>query len=457
MLKYIFILIFFTRFSTVFFQPLPEDYFQYNIQKLHYDAGLNWNSLTAFGPIRLKKEHDNDELKRDSLPKIKGRLGFTLDNNSYWVQGNTYCNYKNYFGYFYPGYKNKKLKFDSHYIEEEYINNERHRSGLGYESNWVLIQISRGNENWGAGNDIQLALSQNSDYYDYFTLASDYGNIRVKYIYGFLENTGENINRYITARGIEWTNLKSLIIALSETVIYSGQNRFFDIGYLNPISTHLETELNKRLNILGDNYSNAVWQIHLDFLLNSRIRLSGNYLFDEFVLDPNIELGKEHGKAYSYRLAYTPILSNSNLITLYLAGLYVGTPTFRHGYGMNNFIQNGYPLGWFKGSDGHEISFGLNYSNQENLVTSISAGFFQTGEENLVNRPFDTYADYQKGSFPSGRISTFYYFNSLLRYWLKEYCLFSMGVEFSQNLSADNKVNVILGLQVFNPFNFKIK
>ena len=53
----------------------------------------------------------------------------------------------------------------------------------------------------------------------------------------------ENINRYITARGFEWTNKKSLIIGFSETVIYSGENRQFDIGYFNPISSHLEIEL----------------------------------------------------------------------------------------------------------------------------------------------------------------------------------------------------------------------
>ena len=97
-----------------------------------------------------------------------------------------------------------------------------------------------------------LALSENSGNYDYLLLASDYGKIRVRYIHGFLENVETNINRYITARGFEWTNKKSLIIGFSETVIYSGENRSFDIGYLNPISSHLEIELNNRLNIIGD-------------------------------------------------------------------------------------------------------------------------------------------------------------------------------------------------------------
>ena len=73
----------------------------------------------------------------------------------------------------------------------------------------------------GIWNDIQLALSEKSNTYDYFLLGSDYGNIRVRFIYGFLENVKTNINRYITARGFEWTNKKSLVIGFSETVIYS--------------------------------------------------------------------------------------------------------------------------------------------------------------------------------------------------------------------------------------------
>ena len=104
-------------------------------------------------------------------------------------------------------------------------------------------------------------------------MASDYGKVRVRYIYGFLENVETNINRYITARGFEWTNKRSLIIGFSETVIYSGENRSIDIGYLNPISSHLEIELNNRLNIIGDANSNAVWQIHLDYLIKKNFQI----------------------------------------------------------------------------------------------------------------------------------------------------------------------------------------
>ena len=60
---------------------------------------------------------------------------------------------------------------------------------------------------------------------------------------------------------------------------------------MNPISTHLEVELNERLNITGGENANAIWQLSFDYLFKKRLRISINYLFDEFVIDEE-EKGK---------------------------------------------------------------------------------------------------------------------------------------------------------------------
>ena len=75
----------------------------------------------------------------------------------------------------------------------------------------MLFQIGRGRESWGSMDGMNLALNENSSPYDYFLLGSDYGKVRVKYIHGFLESSNEQVNRYITARGVEWTNRNSII------------------------------------------------------------------------------------------------------------------------------------------------------------------------------------------------------------------------------------------------------
>ena len=107
-------------------------------------------------------------------------------------------------------------------------------SGIAYENDWMILQYGRGRQSWGAGDDIQLALSEKSNSYDYGMLDLDFEKLRVRYFHGYLETDSLANNRYITGRGIEWNNGKYLLIGLSEVIIYSGQNRPIDFAYFNP-------------------------------------------------------------------------------------------------------------------------------------------------------------------------------------------------------------------------------
>ena len=424
------------QFSFVIAQPLPMDQFAYKSKKLIHDSGKDWQSITNFGPLRYGFE---EEGKSQSSPNQANKyvdIMFTIANKFTSINGFGRSRYNDYFyAYFFPEIVNESGENNQPVMRTLVSGNYGSNSGIGFENSWCIFQIGNGKENWGAGNDIQLSLSKHSSSYDYFLLGSDYGKIRVRYIYGFLEKV-ENVNRYITARGLEYTNKKSLVIGLSETVIYSGESRSFDIGYLNPISSHLEIELNNRLNIVGDGNSNAVWQFHLDFLPSKNFRLSLNILYDELVLDPDIQIGKENGKAFSSRLAYSPTISNNYLLTFYCSIIKVGTPTFRHGIGTNNFTQSGRPLGWTGGSDGQEIRMGINYFNYKNLITSFSFGLVKLGEESIIDRVFDPYKDYMKGKFPSGEVEKNHFYRAEISYrWKFNYSI-SFLVQRDHNFSS---------------------
>ena len=441
-----FIVFFLCQSYLIFSQSLPNNHFIYQSTKLLYDAGKNWSNLTNFGPIRFKSKNRNKSNNLSSFNYFNGQISLNAGHQSHILNGHWYFKYRNYYGYFYPIFKkqiNKNYYLSSNTTQ---FNTYDNHSGIGYENSWAVLQIGRGRESWGAGNDIQLALSENSNTYDYFLMGSNYGKIRVRYIHGFLENVKNNINRYITARGFEWTNKKSLVIGFSETVIYSGENRSFDIGYMNPISSHLEVELNNRLNIVGDRNSNAVWQAHLDYLIMKNFRISFNYLIDEFVIDPDIEIGKEHGKAYSFRLAYTPLFSNKHIITIVSSLIYVGTPTFRHGIGTNNFVNSEKPLGWHGGSDGQEFCIGINYFNNNNFKANISTGLLVSGEETILNRVFEPYSDYLKGTFPSGNAKEITYAKTDFIFWWKKDYSISSSLYWS---SERNRIDISLTLPIF--------
>ena len=320
-------------------------------------------------------------------------------------------------------------------------------SGIGFQKDWVNIRIGRGSENWGAGRDINLALNYTSEPYDYFSLSSNYGKMRVNYIHGTLQKTSASakFNRYINVRGFEWNNNKNVNIALSETIIYSGENRPLDPSYLNPISSHLEIELNERSNFKDYDNANAVWQLHFDFLLNDYNRIAFNYLIDEFVFDQDIEIGKEHGAAYSAEISKTKFYKKNNLLSVALSTVFVGTPTFRHGNGQNNFINNYKPLGWQYGSDGREFRAVIELLSRDRYFLRFDLSNVILGEESTLNNPYKEYKDYQSGKFPHGEILRFYTANTVIDY------MFSPRIQFSISLmltSIKNNFDLEAGLGI---------
>ena len=426
-----------------------EESFQYKISRFLNDSGKGWETISHFN----NSNHYKKDTNRLEKPSLKNLFSIRSSNKNISFLYHNYGSFKNFFSYSYLSLGEKGPNFQ---LYKEIDENKKKAtskqyntlfSGIGYKNDWAILQISRGRESWGAGENITLALSENSYPYDYITLGSDYGRLRVKYIHGFLEKTSSGINRFLIGKGIELTNNRSFLLGFSETIIYSGLNRSLDIAYLNPVSSHVETELNNRLQIKGDGNSNAVWQIHLDVLFKEAIRVSMNILIDEFVFDPDMEIGKEHGRALSFRISYKPLKFGDNILIFHSKYIYVGTPTFRHGTGTNNFVHNMFPLGWSKGSDAEEFSLGFNYSNKKSIIFSFNTGSITYGDENILFRPFDPYYDYQKSSFPSGDITKNIFLN------LSTDIIINKDLTFMSilNLSYKNNNKVLLGLNVSLP------
>ena len=53
MILYLITLIFFFHSSIILAQSIPESQFSYQLKRVGYDAGIDWESLTIFTPIRF--------------------------------------------------------------------------------------------------------------------------------------------------------------------------------------------------------------------------------------------------------------------------------------------------------------------------------------------------------------------------------------------------------------------
>jgi len=442
--------------SLVYNQEIPNEFFQFQLQKLNANSGNNWESNSIFGPMRYA--HLNQ--KSDSL-RINARFGSAIFNNRGAIYAYGHFTFKQFFhGYLYPRIVNRPELFRGFSgiprdIERGgFSSGETDLSGISFENDWMIIQFGRGRQSWGAGNDIELGISEKSNSYDYGMLDLDLGKVKVRYFHGYLETDSLSINRYITGRGIEWNNQKNLLIGLSEIIIYSGENRPIDFSYFNPMSTHLEIELNDRQNNSGSDGGNGIWQLSFDYMLMDDIRLSGNYLFDEFTLDQvQKDEGKGTGRAFSFKSAYTPIKTVDSFISCYVSIISVGTNTFKHEDGKNNLVQRNDPLGWHIGSDSMERKIGINWLYQKKIINSLDFGNRNVGENNFINNLYEPYTNYLDGQFPSGDVENINFMSYKLQWWLKPNLSIIGKLKYNSSDKIGNNTEGNIGIDLYYGVN----
>ena len=460
-MKYIkFINLFIIKINIILAQEIPQDFVEYKVNKFFNNAGQNWVRNTTIGSLRFQELEGYNQgsvfLKNDSLSNVVARVGLKSINHdlALYYYGRLIF-HSNFFVYLYPRIVTDSEVFARYSGVERKISRygfrsgETELSGFGYQNNWFLLQIGRGKEDWSAGNNISLGLSNHSPSYDYGLFGLDFGKFRYKYFHGFLESDSTSVNRYISGKGVEYSNNENLIISVSEITVYSGINRAIDVAYLNPISSHLEIELNNRSAQLGTDGGNAIWQIAIDSKIYKKFRLSINFLIDELVLDKEqIDAGKVNGTALSTKLVW-PKRFNDYFFNFYLAYINIGTHTFRHQEGSNNFVQRGFPLGSKLGSDVYDFFIGCEFYNNNNIFSSFEFGKKNTGERSIINNPYEPYENYNKTSFPSGINELQNYFKLNLEYWMSNSVSFSTDLSYLSSEKRQKDLSINFGVNIF--------
>ena len=435
--------------TTLMSQEIPNEFFEFKQDKILNDSGDNWGDLSTFGPLR----HDSDGFKSDSL-MVRSRFGAKFSDKNKVLYAYGHFTFKNYFhGYLYPRIVTNPNSVDRFtgvprdIKRRGFSAGETDLSGITFERDWIMFQFGRGRQSWGAGNNIQLAVSETSPAYDYGMIDLNFSNLRVRYFHGYLESDSSQNNRYINGRGVEYKNNKNFIIGLSEIIIYSGENRNLDYAYLNPISTHLEIELNQRQNLEGNDSGNGVWQISIDYLSPKKNRFSFNYMFDEFILDKSQLIdGKERFNAYSFKIVKNIFKSNSRIVSTYLSRAMIGKNTFRHEDGSNNFVQRNKPLGHFLGSDFEITEIGLSSLINQNLIISIQLGRKKQGNNSILNKPYNSY-NFNYDVSEGREITTF--LRSETQLWYnKKYSIF-LNNEYAFNSSTKPDISLEIGFDIY--------
>ncbi len=455
------IYIFFLFLSVLFAQEVPVEYFLEKKTQFGFDIGENWNLNSSLDPLRYFEFENND--MDSSLIRMNTNFGINIASESYYLFLHNRINFKKHF------YLNAKFRvtnsptditgFTGISREKERLGSfnsgEYEYASIGYQDSWFLLQFGRGRQIWGAGNDIYLTLDKFSPSYDHLLIGLNLKNYKLRYFHGFLESIGHSIpiNRYIVGRGIEHSNTKNLIISLNEIIIYHGENRPIDFSMLNPVGLHTEIEFNNRQNFQG-NKQNAVWQISMDYFCLNRLRLSFNFLIDELTIDEE-ELKKDETNltAFSSRLSYHTFSFKDFKINLSHSIEYVGTYTYKHIYGMNNFVSRGHLLMNQNGSDFIKNKITLECFDLLKTRMNFSYSDIIQGENNIFIDPYSSNENIYELPFPSGKKNKAQSISFLFDYWFNKTTNFNINYEYYLEEHSQKE----LRFTVFYFFPIKVK
>ena len=279
------------------------------------------------------------------------------------------------------------------------------QSIIGYRDKWVNIEYGRTREIWGPMVEDNLVLAGEVPAYERLMAQLSLGRFTMRYFFGFLETcyeNGEYINRYISGRSIQYSNRRNLIIGISEASVLAGVDRPIDLAFLNPLSLHIETDLNDRSTSGEINHNNAIWSLDLDWLPLNNLRFSGTFSIDEIKLDRTEQDKKEPNVlGYFTRLAWTPNRKTIG-ITLIAEWIRLDTYFFQHGYNYANFVDRDQLFGPPIGNDADQISATVRMVFRYPVMAEIEFGRRRWGDNSIINNPYMTFNEVTKGSFPSG-------------------------------------------------------
>lgn len=447
----IFILVFLSRLS--FPQPLPQDQNYSRFTDILLDAGILWEANSIFRPLRiasaisgaaaepvtwarLRNYVVSDQYVADSLnDRARDGLGVRI---LYGMEGRHSAGAGrrfdgpaiapflmmdgrfrgNWYARVYIRATNRAASLD-HYsgvarsIARAGLNSgEIDQSVIGYRNDWATVQFGRTREIWGISGRDNLALAGTAPAWEQFMLEGRYKRLTFRYFVGFLESRPAGAEgtelalRYITGRGLQYSNRCNLVIGLTETAVYAGIDRPVDWGMLNPLALELEVEQNHRGNsAASSSRANAVWTLHFDWLLRPNLRAAGSLLVDEFQLDrSDRDAGRTDLTGYQLHTAWTV---RRRPVGLALVGDFarLGTYTMSHYYPHTVFSTRNTFIGHPLGNDAERIEAGMRMILPWRAVVEAKFGREQRGERSLLVDPYRIYDEIIKGPFPSGLVS----------------------------------------------------
>ena len=385
-------------------------YIEYLIAKglVNFDHPLSQPYKCNILAIELNKIDKNylNQLLIDDINKFNRSLSFNnnflnetkhSDNTfeyDYSLSLNGKYQYKNIVTQY--GYTvNSKYKKDTIFFSgtgklENKKSSRSNTSYLGYNLKNFNLLIGRIGKNFGYINQYSLIKSDNPLPYD--DISFNLFNKKIKYVYtltrledSYSYDSRENLiqynwnKRYLNFHRIELNINKKIKMAISESVLYGGENQNLVPFYINPINIYFLSKMNDRssyeetnANILG------TFEIYYNTFKNSSF-------FMQFLID-DMDFTKSLRSQFPDRIGINLLISLTDFLTdksnLKIGYKYLSNYTYNSYYTFGNYTfydrSIGYPKNGFK-----EIAIEYDFFKIKKTIYTFGSSINTEKEQNL--------------------------------------------------------------------------
>jgi len=276
---------------------------------------------------------------------------------------------------------------------------------LSFKLPYFNLFLGRENLSWGQSRLSPLLLSPSSPPMDMLKLQGEWSFFKVSSFFAQLDpvtvsdSAGTTkYRRYLSAHRFSFKVKSFLELGFSETVIYGGKNRWFELYYLNPLLWFHGAQLN------ADEDDNTFIGLDFNFTPLKRLLFYGELLIDDFQIEKKSASDKEPNElGFSLGLKVGDFLGLKGS-ELNLEYLRINNWTYNQKYPWNRYLFKHKIIGNPLGPDADNLFFSISGYLRKNLEAKISYEFIRRGEgkvTSLWDEPWIYIEDY-KGKFPSG-------------------------------------------------------
>ncbi len=447
------------RSYTWIYDFIDKLYLRGYLKELHLGTKPYYRGEVALSLLNLKTKIENDklqltpfekyifsELENEFEPEMKSlgdknrlKLGIDFLENSNLTTNRKSIFYESFLPYLQAD-MGDKFSFICRYSIDESLAKDSTYTGkvwkgfagdaaqayLSFKLPWFNLFLGRESLSWGQNRLSSLILSPNSSPMDMLKLEGKWGFLKATSFFAQLDpveitdSTGTSkIRRYLSAHRFSFKIKEFLQVGFSETVIYGGRNRWFELYYLNPLLWFHGSQLNE------DEDDNTFLGFDFNFTPLRKLLFYGEFLIDDFQIEKKSTFDSEPNElGYSLGLKLGDLLglNGSEFNFEYLR---INNRTYNQKYPWNRYIFKnktiGNPLG--PDADNFFISFGSYL--RKGLEAKVSYELTRKGEGKITsswNEPWLNVEDYHE-KFPSGivertdnfQLSFDYHYKNLFR------------------------------------------